>query len=74
MFKPDRITILFILVILALVIPFDVWTLIARGYESTISSQIYTYSKTNPVIPFVFGVLGGHLFWPNRSSQVEGKK
>ena len=63
----DQITVGFMLLIIALVTVFDIWTLARRGYSTTISWQIYVHSKSWPVIPFLFGLLAGHLFFPNRA-------
>jgi hypothetical protein len=40
------------------------WDLYARQFPGgTISEVILTASK-HPIFPFLGGVLGGHLFWP----------
>lgn len=42
-----------------------VWDLYARQFSgSTISELALSQARSHPVYPFLFGVLGGHLFWP----------
>jgi len=33
------------------------------GVEATISHQVLTLSRQYPVLPFVAGLLAGHLWW-----------
>lgn len=33
--------------------------------ENTVSQVLLRLSKQYPIIPFLFGVLAGHLFWLN---------
>lgn len=63
----DSTTLGFALVILGLIIVYDVWTLIDRGYNTTISWSIYALSVRFPIIPFALGVVCGHLFWTNKA-------
>lgn len=71
--KFDRLTFFVALAVLAVIICYDTWTLIARGYETTISSQLYTLAGNQPIISFAIGVVCGHLFWPNRASREQPK-
>lgn len=34
--------------------------------QPTISALILFYTRMHPVLPFSFGVLMGHLFWPQQ--------
>jgi len=36
----------------------------AKDLDATISFALYTVSTQHPIIPFVIGVLVGHVFWP----------
>ncbi len=65
--KYYRPTILFIVAIVAMVTLYDVWA-VAHGYEKTISSTLFAASRDWPAIPFMFGFLAGHLFFPNRAA------
>jgi hypothetical protein len=66
---PDPTTLLFSLLALGLIVVFDVWTLMKRGYATTISWTLYGMALRFPIIPFALGVVVGHLFWPNRAGQ-----
>ncbi len=65
----DHTTIAVSLVILAVIIIYDVWTLTKRGYNTTISWNLYVMAIRFPIVPFAIGVVAGHLFWPNRAGQ-----
>ncbi len=44
------------------------WDLIAilkGGYKATVSAQLYKFSLRFPIIPFILGIVFGHLFWAN---------
>lgn len=51
--------------IVAVVAAIDLW-LLRKGEANTISARIARLSVRWPIIPFVLGVLAGHLVWPNR--------
>lgn len=44
---------------------YDCWTLIANGYESTVSATLYDFVQRFPIVGVAFGIFIGHLFWPN---------
>ncbi len=50
---------IFIISIVALIAVVDVWLAIKKGFSGTISWFLYKH----PIIPFLMGVLIGHLFW-----------
>ena len=58
------------LIILAFCVIF-VWDSIvmfyAKDLNATLSFSIYTISRQHPIVPFIIGVLCGHVFWPLRS-------
>lgn len=44
-----------------------VWDIVAVAClkpESTISAILQSWSRIYPILPFLIGVLIGHLFWP----------
>ena len=43
---------------------YDLVILLTKGSEATISAWIWQMSKTWPIIPFLFGLIAGHLFFP----------
>lgn len=63
----DPLTLTVSLAILAVIVIYDVWTLLRRGYATTISWNLYLLSLRFPIIPAAIGVVIGHLFWPNRA-------
>ncbi len=65
----DHLTMSVSLSILAIIIVYDVWTLSARGYNTTISWNLYAMAMRFPIVPFALGIVAGHLFWPNRAGQ-----
>lgn len=44
-------------------VAYDLWTGLKNGSQTTISVQMYALSCRYPIIPFVFGVIAGHLWW-----------
>lgn len=64
MIAVDSITMGLIIFVVALLVVYDVWTIIKRGSDTTISVQLFEYSKRYPIIAFLLGVVFGHIFWP----------
>lgn len=58
-----KITLLFLGALTAVVAIYDVYVLSSAGAEATISSVIISLSHDFLIIPFLAGVLAGHLFW-----------
>lgn len=54
-----------LLAIVFAIIIYDITQLIRKGYQGTISWQVYVASCRYPIVPFLLGILFGHLFWPN---------
>jgi len=52
-----------VLCILGFIVAADVYLVIRGGLPATISWFLWTNSVKYPIIPFVLGVLAGHLFW-----------
>lgn len=61
-----RLTKRFILAVGYLIAVWDLAALIGGGVPGTISRVILDWSHDWPVVPFLFGVLAGHLFWPQK--------
>jgi hypothetical protein len=55
------VMIFFLCVVLILV--FDVWAWAAHGKEATASALIHAWAKDWPLLPFLVGMVLGHLFW-----------
>lgn len=45
----------------------DFTLLIKRGYDATMSWTIWKISTEYPILAFLFGVMAGHLFFPNHA-------
>lgn len=56
-------TILILVAVAAALIGWDVWLYVTEPEGNTISEALL-WSSRHPVVPFAFGVLMGHLFWP----------
>lgn len=56
-------TVIVIYVILAVTFIYDGYALMRKGYLNTISWTIYSSSRKWLIIPFLFGILAGHLWF-----------
>ncbi len=54
---------LFIIFIIGTCMVFNVFVWHFYGVEYTISRTLTEWSRTNPIIPFIFGMCVGHFFW-----------
>jgi hypothetical protein len=50
----------------ALVGLYDLTVYLTHGHEATVSAVILTTSRRYPILPFMLGVLIGHLLWPQQ--------
>ena len=62
----QRHTVLFIIALAVTIATYDIVALWRGGAEATISQIVYDAARNEPIAAFVFGVLMGHLFWPQR--------
>ena len=58
-----NLTIIILISLGVFLIAYDIFIAVKKGQAATISAQIYVVSKAWPIIPFVFGVIAGHLWW-----------
>lgn len=72
--KIDGPTVTKLALVLTLValLAYDLFAVYAFGYDGTISLVIFTMAKAFPIIPFLAGVVVGHLFFPIEGTN--GKK
>lgn len=42
----------------------DIFLAIRYGAEATWSAMLNNWGAQHPIVPFVFGIVMGHLFWP----------
>ena len=64
-----KLTVLFIGLVIVVAILYDVYAIYVGGTEASISSAIIVWSYNMPLIPFLAGVLCGHLFWRMRENK-----
>jgi hypothetical protein len=64
--KVDGKTVTKMALIMALMclLAYDLFAVYRFGYDGTISLVVFTMSKAYPVIPFLAGLVCGHLFFP----------
>ena len=60
-----QLTSLVIAIFVAGLTVYDIWTIVRRGYTTTVSWTLLTLAKKFPIISFALGVVMGHLFWVN---------
>jgi len=60
---PKKVTITILLVCAAILIGWDIYVAANKESGDTIS-EILLWVSRHPVFPFAFGVIMGHLFWP----------
>lgn len=56
-----RLTLLLTLIAL---LGYDLFAVYRFGYDGTISLVVFTMAKAYPIIPFLAGIVVGHLFFP----------
>lgn len=63
-----KITIIFIVVMIAIIAGYDVWVIASSGSENSISMTMIEWSYKYPVFTFAMGFVMGHLFWRVRDT------
>jgi hypothetical protein len=64
------VTIMTLLLALVALLGYDLFAVYRFGYEGTISLVVFTTAKAFPIIPFLAGVVVGHLFFPIEGTDV----
>lgn len=62
-------TLYFALIVVAVVIGYDLWTLIRHGYDTTISNVALVFAKEYPIIVLPIGIVIGHIYWTNKARE-----
>ena len=57
------VTAIILIVVSVALIVWDIYAAITPVHGDTISEVLWTATTQHPVIPFLFGMLMGHLFW-----------
>lgn len=68
------VTRMVLLMTLVCLLGYDLFAVYKFGYEGTISLVVFTMAKSYPIIPFLAGVVVGHLFFPIEGSNVNSGK
>ncbi len=52
-----------IVVVLALVLAYDAWAMMKKGYKWTISYEMRAWASKYPIVAMGLGIAFGHLWW-----------
>lgn len=58
-----------LVVLAAFLVIYDIVALWLGGWDATISVVLLTWARSYPILPFAFGVVCGHLFWPQKVTE-----
>jgi hypothetical protein len=58
-----------VILTLAILGAYDAYIISEEGYDASISVVVLYWSHKAPIIPFIVGVIAGHLFWPQASQE-----
>lgn len=58
-------TAIFIGVIVAIILIYDLVIYLKKGDDWTISRVLLKLAKSWPIVPFLLGIVMGHIFWTN---------
>jgi hypothetical protein len=61
-----RKTIAILIGVVVLLIAWDIYVYTSPDTRDTISEVVLGFSRDHPVVGVVFGILLGHLLWPQR--------
>ena len=53
-----------VLSVIAFLLLYEGWTLVNATPNDTISESIWRIAQRYSLLPFLFGLLMGHFFWP----------
>jgi predicted permease len=65
-----NLTVLFMIVIASIIAIFDVYIILKKGKQESISAHIIRGSKNFPLLVLLFGILLGHLFWSMKTEDI----
>lgn len=63
-----------LLLTLICLLAYDLFAVYRFGYDGTISLVVFTMAKTWPIIPFLAGIVVGHLFFPIEGANANSGK
>lgn len=53
----------FFILVIAAVLFWDAWATATSGRVESVSTVVRGWADNNPILPFVVGVVVGHVFW-----------
>lgn len=62
--KKRHWTVIILAVVTVFLIVWDVYAFMTAGTPGTVSDIVLDFAGMHPVLPFIIGVLMGHLLWP----------
>jgi hypothetical protein len=68
------VTRMVLLLTLICLLGYDLFAVYRFGYEGTISLVVFTMAKSYPIIPFLSGIVVGHLFFPIEGTNVSDSR
>jgi hypothetical protein len=68
------LTAIFIVSIALMIAAFDVYIILKKGKYHSISAFIIRASHNYPLLPFLLGIVCGHLFWSMNTADWMGIK
>ena len=66
--KARTVTVIALVACAAVLLAWEVYTLVNGETGDTISAVIMDAAYRWPLVPFVAGLLMGHFFWPNKDT------
>ncbi len=57
---------LMIVAFISAIFTYDGFALSKGGFDATISNQLLTLARANPIVACIIGIVIGHLFWPQK--------
>ena len=69
-----NLTVIFMITMGLIIGLFDVWVILKKGKQESISAHVIRGSKKYPLVVLLFGILLGHLFWNMPTESVDHVK
>lgn len=64
-----RVTIILLVAFVVVLAGWDIFAAAEPTAGDTISELVLATARRHPVLPFVVGIICGHLFWPQGETQ-----
>lgn len=68
-----KVTITILIAMTLALIGYDSWVQLAHPSQgATVSEIVFYFAQRHPVLPFLIGVVAGHLLWGSRPEKADG--